>query len=206
MHFQNSPGWRPDFSKWAAPRNPEANAKPCSGVMPVAWAILMPIWVASTGYCFAYGKRPRNFTTYRAKYLLAKLTPSLSFFRRFSNCFWELPEWDALNWCLCRNKPLLDHKLSSESLLLSSASIRTTCIGSLIVLSRGRFWYCSGFQERDLTSDFVVSAQFNRCYSAGFRLLKVPLQFEQRYDKAFSLACNVVLWLVRMTTHRFVIG
>ena len=32
-----------------------------------------------------------------------------------------------------------------------------------------------GFQERDFTSDFVISAQFNRCCLAGFKLL-MPLR------------------------------
>ena len=35
-------------------------------------------------------------------------------------------------------------------------------------LSRGRFWYCSEVSGKELTSDSVVSAQFNRCCSAGF--------------------------------------
>ena len=65
------------------------------------------------------------------------------------------------------------------------------------------------FQGKDLTSDFVVSAQFNRCYSVGFKLLKAALQFEQRYDKAFSwpaMSCDwlgclhvvYILWLVNL--------
>ena len=42
------------FLKRAVSRNPEANAKPCSGFMPAAWVILMPIWAALTVSCFAY--------------------------------------------------------------------------------------------------------------------------------------------------------
>ena len=51
------------------------------------------------------------------------------------------------------------------------------------------------FQGRGLTSDFVVSAQFYRCYSAGFKLLKAALQFERRYDKAFSWPAMSCDWL-----------
>lgn len=51
------------------------------------------------------------------------------------------------------------------------------------------------FQGKDLTSDFIVSAQFNRCYSAGFKLLKTALQSERRYDKAFPWPAMFCDWL-----------
>lgn len=51
------------------------------------------------------------------------------------------------------------------------------------------------FQRKELTSDFVVSVQFNSCYSVGFKLLKAALQFEQRYDKAFSWPAMSCDWL-----------
>ena len=52
-----------------------------------------------------------------------------------------------------------------------------------------------GFQGNDLASDLVVSAQFNGCYSAGFKLLLTALQFERRYDKAFPWPAMFCDWL-----------